>query len=328
MPQTRAPLDPELAPIHENTPCLDINTPEKLHSYRAAIAPIFTLSNTLQGRESTITTTDLTIPGPAGPIRATIFRPQKNTTRSPSDTPGILHIHGGGLATGNRFLGLTGILDWVEELGAVILTAEYRLAPEHPQPAALEDSYAALEYMASHAAELGFNPEKLVVAGGSAGGNLAAGVALLARDRAASPSGGPKLAAQVLMYPWVSDSMEGSNSDSIRQYGDIAPVREIDLATVNDYAFGEGREFADMYTVPARAESLAGLPPTLLDVGEADVFRDQDVEFAMRLWRDGVPTEFHVWPGSWHGFDVFVPGAGVSRRAARVRVEWLRGVVG
>lgn len=205
----------------------------------------------------------------------------------------------------------------------MILTAEYRLAPEHPHPAPLEDSYAALEYMAAHAAELGFNPGKLVVAGGSAGGNLAAGVALLARDRA----GGPNLAGQVLMYPWVSDSM-GMDSGSIRQYGDIAPVRETDLATVNDYAFGREREFADMYTAPARAESLAGLPPTLLDVGEADVFRDQDVGFAASLWRDGVQTEFHVWPGSWHGFDVFVPGAGVSRRAGRVRVEWLRGVVG
>ncbi|KAL4808249.1 Alpha/Beta hydrolase protein [Aspergillus unguis] len=308
-----SPIDPELTGPHQNIPSLDINTPSKLSTYRTAIAPIFTLENTLKGHESTVSTKELLIPGPAGPMPATIFRPAN--PRPLSQTPGILHIHGGGLSTGNRFLGFT-LLDWVEQLGAVILTAEYRLAPEHPQPAALEDSYAALEYMFGHAEELGFNPDKLIVAGGSAGGNLAAGVALLARDRS-----GPKLAGQVLMYPWVDDDM---NSQSIEQYGDIAPVRKEDLATVNDYAFGVGREYADMYTVPARAESLAGLPPTLIDVGEADVFRDQDVQYAQRLWRDGVPTELHVWPGAFHGFDVFVPGAGISQRAVAVRLEWLR----
>ncbi|KAL4908359.1 hypothetical protein BDW74DRAFT_188441 [Aspergillus multicolor] len=315
----RPPLNPELVAVHNTIPLLDIDTTEKLTSYRTAIAPLFTLQNALQGKESTIATSEFTIPGPSGPMTATIFRP-RNPTRTVTETPGILHIHGGGLATGNRFLGFT-MLNWVEELGAVILTAEYRLAPEHPAPAALEDSYAALQYMATHASELGFNAEKLIVAGGSAGGNLAAGVALLARDRELSP----KLAGQVLMYPWVDDAMD---SHSIEQYGDIAPVAKENLATVNDYAFGKDREFASMYTVPARAGSLRGLPPTIIDVGEADVFRDQDVEYARRLWGDGVPTELHVWPGAYHGFDVFVPQAGVSKRAVQTRLEWLRGVLG
>ncbi|KAL5042598.1 hypothetical protein BDW71DRAFT_189798 [Aspergillus fruticulosus] len=315
---TRPPLNPELVAVHASVPCLDIETPSKLSTYRAAIAPMFTLESALKGSESTVAATEISIPGPAGPMLATIFRP-RNRTRSASETPGILHIHGGGLATGNRFLGFT-MLNWVEELGAVIITAEYRLAPEHPQPAALEDSYAALEYMAAHSEELGFNAEKLVVAGGSAGGNLAAGVALLARDRQ-----GPKLAGQVLMYPWVDDSMA---SGSITQYGDIAPVTKENLATVNDYAFGKNREFVDMYTAPSRAESLKGLPPTLIDVGEADVFRDQDVEFAARLWRDGVSTELHVWPGAYHGFDVFVPSAEISKQAVATRLAWLKGLLG
>ncbi|KAL4973004.1 Alpha/Beta hydrolase protein [Aspergillus desertorum] len=315
---TKSPLNPGLVAAHASIPCLDIENPSKLSAYRAAIAPMFTLENAIKGSEHTVATTEISIPGPAGPMLATIFRP-RNRTRPVSDTPGILHIHGGGLATGNRFLGFT-MLNWVEELGAVIVTAEYRLTPEHPQPAALEDSYAALEYMAAHSEELGFNVEKLVVAGGSAGGNLAAGVALLARDRQ-----GPKLAGQVLMYPWVDDSMAAG---SITQYGDIAPVTKENLATVNDYAFGKNREFADTYTAPARTESLKGLPPTLIDVGEADVFRDQDVEYAARLWRDGVSTELHVWPGAYHGFDVFVPEAEVSKRAVATRLEWLKGILG
>ncbi|OGM44707.1 hypothetical protein ABOM_007377 [Aspergillus bombycis] len=259
----RPPLNPELASVHSTVPFIDIGTPSALSSYRTAIVPIFTFENALQGKLSTIATTELTIPGPAGPMIATIFR-SRNPTRSISETPGILHIHGGGLATGSRFLGLT-MLDWVEELGTVILTAEYRLAPEHPQPAALEDSYAALQYMSAHSEELGFNLEKLFVAGGSAGGTLAAGVTLLARDRQ-----GPKLAGQVLMYPWVSDAM---TTHSIEQFGDISPVTKESLATVNDYTF---------------AASLEGLPPTLIDVGEADVFRDQAIEYASKLWRDGV----------------------------------------
>ncbi|KAL4763087.1 alpha/beta hydrolase [Aspergillus foveolatus] len=314
----RPSLDPELVTVHASIPSLDIETPSKLSAYRAAVAPMFTLENAIKGSESTVETSEISIPGPAGPMHATVFRP-KNRTRSVSETPGVLHIHGGGLATGNRFLGFT-MLNWVEELGAVIVTAEYRLTPEHPQPAALEDSYAALEYMAAHSEELGFNAEKLIVAGGSAGGNLAAGITLLARDRQA-----PRIAGQVLMYPWVDDSMA---SASITQFGDIAPVKKENLATVNDYAFGKNREFADMYTVPARAKSLKGLPPTLIDVGEADVFRDQDVEYATRLWRDGVTTELHVWPGAYHGFDVFVPSAEVSKRAVATRLAWLKGVLG
>ncbi|KAL4875018.1 Alpha/Beta hydrolase protein [Aspergillus karnatakaensis] len=310
----RPSLNPDLAEVHKTALSLDVDTPEKLHSYREAIAPFFTLENTIRGNEDAVSAEEFDIPGPACPLRTTVFRP-KNRTRTVEDTPGILHVHGGGLTTGNRFLGLT-MLDWVTELGAVILTADYRLAPEHPQPAALEDTYAALQFLASHAAEFGFNPDKIIVVGGSAGGNLAAGVALLARDRS-----GPRLAGQVLMYPWLDDR---TDSLSVQQYADIPPVKKSELITVSHYAFGRNGEYADIYTAPSRATNLTGLPPTLIDVGEADVFRDQDVAYASALWRDGVSTELHVYPGSWHGFDVFVPDAPISRRAIATRLEWLK----
>ncbi|KAH1401502.1 hypothetical protein KXV95_003791 [Aspergillus fumigatus] len=291
-PILRSPITSDLANV---TPDLvDVSTPEKLKSYRESLEPIFTLENIIRGKENIISYEELDIPGPAGPMRATIFRP-KHQTHPIDEIPGILHIHGGGLATGNRFLGFT-MLDWVESLGAVCLTAEYRLAPEHHQPAQLEDSYAALQWMSDHAAELGFNPHKLVVCGSSAGGNLTAGVTLLARDRS-----GPQICGQVLIYPWVDDGM------------DYVSMRILRL-----------REHADMYTVPMRATNFAGLPPTFIDVGEADVFRDQDIAYASALWKDGVSTELHVWPGSWHGFDVFVPDAPISRRARAARLEWLR----
>lgn len=133
-PILRSPITSDLANV---TPDLvDVSTPEKLKSYRESLEPIFTLENIIRGKENIISYEELDIPGPAGPMRATIFRP-KHQTHPIDEIPGILHIHGGGLATGNRFLGFT-MLDWVESLGAVCLTAEYRLAPEHHQPAQLE----------------------------------------------------------------------------------------------------------------------------------------------------------------------------------------------
>ncbi|KAL2794811.1 Alpha/Beta hydrolase protein [Aspergillus keveii] len=294
----RPPLNSDFAIAHKTTPFLDIDTPEKLHSYRETVHLMFTLENGVAGKEDKITGSKLNIPGLAGPMRATILRP-KNPTLTTAQTPGVLHIHGGGLATGTRVLGYI-FNGWIEELGDVIVTAEYQLAPDHPAPAGMEDSFAALVWMAEHAEDLGFHPSKLIIGDGSAGGNIAAGLELLARDR-----NGPTLAGQVLMYPWVSDSMAWP---LIEQYGDIAPVSKANLATVDDYAFGANREHSDMYTAPLRAETLARLPLTYMDVGEADVFRDQNVAY------------FHVWPGSWHGFDVFVPGAKVSRRAVRARL--------
>lgn len=310
----RPPLNPELAAAHQNVPLMDVGTPEKLHAYRQSLESIFTAEIVLKGKEDVISYEERDIPGPAGPMKATIFRP-KHSTRTVENTPGFVHIHGGGLTTGNRFLGFT-VLDWVETFGAICVTAEYRLAPEHPQPAALEDSYAALKWTSEHATELGFNPDKLVVTGGSAGGNLAAGVALLARDRS-----GPVLRGQVLVYPWVDDRMD---SLSIQQYGDILPVTKENLVHAGDLAWGVNREHANMYTAPMRATDLSGLPPTWIDVGEADVVRDQDIAYAAALWRDGVSTELHVWPGCWHGFDLFVPEAPVSQQAKATRVEWLR----
>ncbi|KAJ6151068.1 hypothetical protein N7470_007662 [Penicillium chermesinum] len=187
---------------------------------------------------------------------------------------------------GARALG--GILSWVEVFGAVIVSAEYRLAPEHPQPAQLEDSYAALLWFTSHAEELSVDLNHIFVIGASAGGNLAAGVTLLARDRA-----GPKIRGQLLAYPVLEENYSH-------------------------------REHANGYTLPLRMKDLTGLPPTFIDVGEADVVRDEDVKYASELWKAGVSTELHVWPGAWHGFDVYMPAAPISQKAVKIRGEWVR----
>ena len=174
--------------------------------------------------------------------------------------------------------------------------------------------------MSEHANELGFNPHKLVVMGGSAGGNLAAGVALLARDRS-----GPEICGQVLIYPVLNDSVETA---SMQQFADTKPWTKVLSADACRYALGEDRSHSSIYAVPLRAKDLARLPPAFIDVGEADLFRDDSVEYASALWKSGVPAELHVYGGCWHGFDLFVPNAPISQKAKATRREWVRKLVG
>jgi acetyl esterase/lipase len=263
---------------------------------------------------------DRQIPGPAGAPDLTVLicRPAGAVTA----LPGVVHFHGGGMVLGDRRQGLDILLDWVEEIGMVLVSVEYRLAPEHPHPAPVEDCYAGLTWTAGHADELGIRPDQLLVAGGSAGGGLAAGVALLARDR-----GTPPLAGQVLMYPMIDD--RGTSPSSLELDGEGIWDR-----TANDTGWtallGGDRGGPDVspYAAPARATDLAGLPPAFIDVGSVETFRDEDVDYAVRIWRAGGEAELHVWPGAFHGFDLLAPDAGLSRQARAARISWLRRLLG
>lgn len=231
--------------------------------------------------------------------------------------PGIFHTHGGGMVTGDRFAGIQAVLPWVVDHDAVLVTVEYRLAPEFPDPYPVEDCYAGLVWMAAHAEELGFDPERVIITGASAGGGLAAGTALLARDRQ-----GPKLIGQVLAYPMLDDRNETVSS---RQY-DGAGLwdRESNLLGWS-CLLGErrGTEEVSVYAAPARATDLSGLPPALIDCGSAEVFRDEDVAYASALWAAGVQAELHVWPGGWHGFDLGAPDSELSRAMLDARRAWV-----
>jgi acetyl esterase/lipase len=230
--------------------------------------------------------------------------------------PAAVYYHGGGMILGNIDLVNSTVAGYVSASGVPILSVDYRLAPEHPHPTPSEDAYAGLVWLYEHAAELGVDPARVAVVGESAGGGLAAAVALLARDRQ-----GPPIAGQLLFYPMLDDrnlapdpylaGHVGWNWDDNRTgWG----------ALLGDAAGGPG---TSPYAAPARAADLAGLPPAYIEVGQLDAFRDEDLTYALRLSQAGVPVEFHLHPGAPHGFDGIAPGADVSQRALADRVRVL-----
>ena len=240
--------------------------------------------------------------------------------RRPDQTapgPGIYHIHGGGMIIGNRFMGVPGFLPYIASHGAVIVSVEYRLAPEFPDPVPVEDCYAGLVWTAEHADELGIDLSRLIVGGASAGGGLSAGVTLMARDRQ-----GPKLRASLLIYPMLDDRNATVSSHQIQGIG---VWDRISNDTGWDAYLGDRRhsDTVSIYAAPARAEDLSGLPPTFIDVGSAEVFRDEDVDYASRIWAAGGVCELHVWPGGFHGFDGLVPQAQLSMRMVDARNAWI-----
>jgi acetyl esterase/lipase len=255
-----------------------------------------------------------TVPGPDGDLEVIVLRP----TAAEGPLPAVLHTHGGGMILGDARSGLLEIAGWAAELGLVVVSVDYRLAPETPHPGPVEDCYAALVWTARHAAELGADPARIVVAGASAGGGLAAALALMARDR-----GEVALAGQVLIYPMLDDRSETVSAQQMAGVG-------VWDRTSNQTGWGAllgdavGGPDVSPYAAPARATDLSGLPPAFIDVASAETFRDEDVAYASRIWAAGGVAELHVWPGGCHGFDLFVPDAPISQAARAARVAWLR----
>jgi acetyl esterase/lipase len=252
------------------------------------------------------------VPGAHGvPLR--VHRPRGAVGARPC----LLWLHGGGFVMGDCRMDDPELARWAEELGCVAVSVGYRLAPEHPYPAALDDAYAALRWVAANAGRLGVDPARIGVGGGSAGAGLAAALALLARDR-----GGPPLAFQYLDAPALDDRMATPSSGW--EDASIWP------AAANRFAWRAylGARSGDVpaYAAPARADDLAGLPPAFVSVGGSDGFVDEDVAYAARLMRAGVPTELHVYPGAPHGFRL-AAGTRLAERAGRDADAWLRGVL-
>ena len=292
----RPALDPELRTLLADVPLGTELTYELVQQIRQMPSPPF---------KTDAERHDVTL----GEITLTVFRPKELTEPAPC----VYWIHGGGMVMGDRFSQIDIPLEWLAELGVVVVTVEHRLAPEVTGATLVEDCYRGLLWTAENADELGIN--KIVVAGISAGGGLAAGVTLMARDL-----DGPEIAAQVLICPMLDHR---NNTTSSAQYsGDPAVwTREM-----NEFGWRSVLgDLADVprYVSPALAEDLSGLPSTYIDTGTAEVFRDEDVDYATRIWAAGGDAELHTWAGGFHGFDALYPDARLSSAARRTRTEWL-----
>lgn len=322
MTRTPPPFDPELAAaldaVEGVRPGL---TPRDIQAARQALAP-----EVAAGPDPTMdgafAVEDRTVPGPEGAPGVSLLVCRPTTSPDGAARPVLYYTHGGGLVAGNNRLGVDTALAWAKELGAVVVSVEYRLAPEHPHPAPVEDVHTGLRWTAEHAGEFGGDPERIVVAGASAGGGLTAALALLLRDR-----GGPRPLGQMLMSPMLDDRNDTPSAHQMAGVGlwDRTANETAWTALLGDRSGGPG---VSPYAAPARAADLSGLPPAFLDVGSAETFRDEVVAYASRVWRAGGVAELHVWPGGFHGFDALAPEAALSRAAHTARLDWLRRLLG
>ncbi|MBT8342720.1 MAG: alpha/beta hydrolase [Desulfatitalea sp.] len=252
-----------------------------------------------------VTTSDHDAPGKDGPsVKVRIYQPEKRN----ATLPALLWIHGGGWILGDIHTEDLRAKSLSSDLNCVVASVEYRLAPEHPFPAALEDCYAALRWLANSAEQFGVNAERIAVGGESAGGNLAAGLCLMARDRAEV-----RICYQFLNGPPLDDM--GMESSELSDMESPVLTRAQGMTAWRSYLHQKpGSEDISAYAAPVRAANLSGLPPTCISIGARDLLCIENLVYAQRLIKAGVSTELHVYAESFHGFDMFAPQADASKR--------------
>ena len=285
-------VDPSLLPGLDFMPPLDI-TVESLPAVRQGMEQMSAMAP--EPQDSGVEWRDERIIAPAGhELLVRIYRP----VDAEGELPAILHVHGGGYVVGSVTTNHLSNIELALSTSALILSVDYRLAPETVAPGAVEDCYAALQWLHDSAEQLGIDRARIAVRGESAGGGLAAALALLARDR-----GGPAIAHQNLIYPMLDD-----RTCITRLPEHLGAF--VWTPQANSFGWrsllGQEPGSADIspYAAPARAEDLAGLPPAFICVGALDLFLVEDMDYARRLIEAGVAAELHVYPGAYHGFDV------------------------
>jgi acetyl esterase/lipase len=311
-------IDPELAAFVEAMPVIDLNDPV---AARAGFEELLVAIGRDLPEAEGLTIEDRLVPGwegdPAVSVR--VYRPPV-----PADgtlLPAILQVHGGGFIVGSVEAEHAGSVLLAAGIGAVVVSVEYRLAPEHPYPAALHDCYAALAWLHAEAQALGVDSARVALMGASAGGGLAAATALLARDL-----GGPPVCFELLQIPELDDRLD---TPSMLAFED-SPVWNRPLAVQSWRAYLgplSGAEDIPAHAAPARADDLSGLPPAYISTAENDPLRDEGITYALRLLQAGVSVELHQFPGTFHG-SALVTSAAVSRRAQGEVAAVLRRALG
>ena len=296
-------VDPELRPILELAPDMGVSL-EKLPATRGVIAAMTQMG--LEAADPRVSAKQYFAPGLGGApeVRVVLYKPAD----LPQGAPVVLQIHGGGFLFGTAELGDPRNRAMALAVCCAVASVEYRLAPETAFPGGLDDCYAALVWLAGQATELGLDPARIAIRGESAGGGLAAGLAIMARDL-----GGPAICFQLLVYPMLDDRTVHAAEN--RFTGHLIWDRASNVFAWESWlGMAAGTDSVPSLAAPARTADLAGLPPTCITTAALDLFIDEDLEYARRLIHAGVPTELHVAPGAFHGFDAMVPEAAVTQR--------------
>ncbi|GGG28728.1 hypothetical protein GCM10007304_48230 [Rhodococcoides trifolii] len=310
------PLDPELVPPLEMLlsalPALGPDTLEEVRSISMNGLPgAEEVDWTAGGR---VRVEEIVVPSDDGDtgLQMTVLKPAVGD----GPWPLVYFLHGGGMVIGGRHIGLESLLRYAAEGHAVVASLEYRVAPEHPDPTPVNDCYTGLCWAAKNSDLLEIDADRILVSGISAGGGLAAGIALIARDR-----GFPHLTHQILCCPMLDDRFITHSSRMV--------ARESAVWTSYSNEFGwsallgdrRGGSEVSEYAAPARSENLADLPRTYIDVSSVEVFRDEDLEYAQRLSQAGVSVDFHLWGGGFHGYEM-VANAALTQAAGATRHEF------
>lgn len=247
-------------------------------------------------------------------LEASLFRP----SLTDSSLPCIVFFHGGGMVAGSRWLGVDALLPYVAEGLATVVSIDYRLAPEHPHPAPVNDCYAGLAWVSDNAERLNIDPGHLIVMGASAGGGLAAGAVLMARD-----CGYPDVSYQVLLSPMLDDRCLTPSSRMLVREG-MWDSEENLYAWTALLGDDRGGPNVSAYAAPARATDLQSIPRTYIDCGSVDTFRDEVVDYAARLSEAGVNVDLHLWGGGFHGFTGPGGHTALGKAADHTRGDFLR----
>lgn len=297
-------LNPDVAAVVEQVPLVSLSSESLALLRERGFAAAVELSDS-------VVRTDHLVPGePEVPVRV------HRAVDAEGLLPCVYSIHGGGYVAGSHVMDDARFDQWCPKLGVVGVAVEYRLAPEHPYPAPLEDCYAGLKWVFDNAADLGVDPQRIGIAGVSAGGGLAAALALLVRDRNEI-----SIAFQLLDCPMLDD----------RQQTPSSQLEGLAIWSRESNTFGWRSYLGDLYgseqipytAAAARCPDLHGLPPAFVSVGTVDGFRDEDVDYATRLNQAGVPCELHVYPGACHGYQ-FAFDSEVARQSSRDVADWIR----
>ncbi|MGI5902419.1 MAG: alpha/beta hydrolase [Desulfitobacteriia bacterium] len=304
-------IDPELRPYVVNFPDMVV-TKETLEMVRNM--PEGAMSFPIRYSKEVIIE-ERYIPGPKGEpdVRVKIFTPVDKK----EILPGLLWIHGGGYVYPFIDMEDDRCALFAYKANCVVVSVDYRVAPENPYPAPLEDCYAALEWFFENAEKIGVDKKRIGVGGGSAGGGLTIAVCLLARDRK-----GPEIIFQMPLCPMIDDT--NSTPSSYEVTDPRFWNRQSNIFCWNAYLGDIPDDEVPIYAAPTRAEDLSNLPPAYICVGGLDIFRDETIDFAARLARAGVATELHIFPGCFHGFELMVTEAEISKIANEELVRVLK----